>query len=73
MKMSVDWHKECLKNWERSVDRDEERACKLLDSVDEARNKIAILAAQIERAEREGKTSFDSDRYAAKSLDVRNA
>lgn len=60
---TVAWHKECLKNARASYLREKEdmekRAVRLLYS--EAR--VAEYQAQVDRAVKEGKPGFDSERY----------
>jgi hypothetical protein len=67
VKMSVDWHKDCLKNWTRSIDQDEKRALQLMECVTAARKKISFYESQIARAEKEGREGFDENKFNVKS------
>ncbi len=67
-KQPIMWHKQCLQNQFKSLERqivDVDRAKKLLDK---AVNDYRFYSAQIELAEKEGKDGFDSQKYGYKRL-----
>lgn len=63
MKYSLEWHKMCLENWQNSLNgalAEEQRVHEINVRTGQ---KISVYAAQIERAEREGRTAFDRERF----------
>lgn len=68
--MPVKWHKECLKNQMASLTRlilERDHAMKRFEhEIHKGTNDVQQLAEQIARAEAEGKTSFDADKYNIK-------
>lgn len=70
MKMSIDWHKECLKNSRNSLDRKRNELYRLTTEIDNDARRANLYIAQIQLAEKEGKDGFDSEKYAIKRLCV---
>lgn len=70
MKQGLQWHKECLKNRESHLEREEQELDRLLIAIERSRQEVALYKAQIKLAEKEGKDGFDSERYAIKRLCV---
>jgi len=62
-KMSLDWHKECLKNQKSSLEREEERLKNYVDAVERQRRDYIIYKAKVDRAISEGRDGFDSDKF----------
>ena len=70
MKFNIDWHKDCYKNSEGSLKRKQQQ-CDMLDAeIDKAAKRLMLYAMQINLAEKEGKHSFDSEKYALGRLHV---
>ena len=70
MKKSIEWHKECLKNAKAQVNRLRLEAESLMKNVEDKERSNALAQAQIDLAIREGKDSFDREKYAIKRLCV---
>jgi len=66
MKKSISWHKECLKNSTLYLQETKRAIGHLQEKVKEDENRVWFLAKQIITAEKEGKDSFDSERYLVK-------
>ena len=65
-KQSVEWHKACLKNhglWLEDLRRERKR---LNETIQRSEEEFDYLQSQIERAEAEGVTEFDPDRFKPK-------
>jgi uncharacterized hydantoinase/oxoprolinase family protein len=67
MKMSIKWHKECLGNMARSLCNDKEQLGRLLKEVGKLEQRLVFYSRQIERAEKEGRKSFDSEKFNMKN------
>ena len=67
MKFSIVWHKEVLFNELRSLERmKEERECYIFNIDNQIKmleKEIKLHTYQIKEAEKEGKMSFDNERY----------
>jgi len=67
---SIEWHKECLKNREDSLNSDK----KFLEieriRLNKCRLAVSRYQAQISIAEKEGKKEFDREKYAIKRLGI---
>lgn len=63
MKLSVEYHEQCLVNMQSSAARAEDRAKAVANEALRLRNNCNRLAAQIERAKKERKDAFDPDKY----------
>lgn len=64
-KMPIEWHKTNLVNIRSSVDSAEKEAIAAQNRFIRLRCDAGKLAAQIARAEAEGKDGFDQDKYKA--------
>jgi hypothetical protein len=62
-KMPLEWHKECLSNSLRTELEKRKYIQVLLDEADRLKARNDFYSFQIETAEKEGKLSFDSERY----------
>lgn len=68
MKMSIDWHKECLQNSISHAKHKRNEAIKAAKIADALDRNNALMMAQIELAEKEGKDGFDSEKYGLRRL-----
>lgn len=66
MKYLLEWHKRCLSTQESYLHRRNLEMANLRDNIERDRISIQIYKAQIERAEREQKISFDRDKFNKK-------
>lgn len=66
MKMPLEWHKKCLENRIASNDQLHTEATWLRVRFEQEKEHIQLLAQQINRAEIEGRDSFDPDKYGVK-------
>lgn len=62
-KMSIEWHRKCLIARRDSYARTHERVKRELDGLDKEYGDIQFLFGQIKRAEKEGKTHFDGEKF----------
>jgi hypothetical protein len=63
MKMPVKWHLECLHNQINSIDKEIERYIKLGERINKNKMDIDYYQRQIDRAIKENKEGFDSEKY----------
>ena len=63
MKLPLKNHKESLVNLGNSIARYETEVEQLQLRIKQVKNEWMLLARQVERAEKEGKTEFDRDRF----------
>ena len=63
MKLPLKTHKESLVNLGNSIARYETDVEQLQLRIKQVKNEWMLLARQVERAEKEGKTEFDRDRF----------
>ena len=63
MKMSIDWHEDCLKNMKITLNTEKVSLERLLKDIDRLENRINFYSCQIEEAKRKKKTGFDEDRF----------
>lgn len=61
--MGISWHEECLKNMKISLQREETELKDIQSRVYNALSEIGLYTSQIDRAKREGKESFDREKY----------
>jgi len=61
--MTIEWHKDCLKNMKNSTCRKVQALNKLQAEIDKEMIEISILKSQIIKAISEGRGAFDSERY----------
>ena len=70
MKHSIEWHKDCLKNSKESIARDRKEYTewfrKKIELIDEMETYNKFREYQINEAIKEGKDSFDEDKYKIK-------
>jgi hypothetical protein len=60
---SIEWHEQCLANWRNSVSAEEKRLRLLSESLARQKHQMLILEAQITAAKKEGRSSFDADKF----------
>lgn len=65
-KQPVEWHKECLKNRALSLKKLHEERRRLSEAIERLEQECDYQQAQIERAEAEGITEFDSEKFKPK-------
>lgn len=63
MIFSIAWHEECLKNANNTYEWAKNRATEAMNNVERMKQELRMYAQQIERAKKEGRTSFDRDRF----------
>lgn len=63
MKQSIKWHKECLVNSKGYLARMKDELQRLLTRVTELEEGTAFYEQQIQRAEKEGRDGFDSEKF----------
>jgi hypothetical protein len=63
---SLEWHCENYINWKESLDKHEERTLRELEKIKEDRERLNFFKFQIEEANKEGKLSFDRDKFRVK-------
>jgi hypothetical protein len=61
--MPISWHEQTLKNVESYVDREKKNFERAKDNYDRALEQLNFYRFQIESAKKEGKDSFDGDKY----------
>ena len=61
--MAIEWHEECLKNHNGSIERMKRDIERLQENLDRSMRDASHYAAQISRAKRENKTRFDRERF----------
>ena len=66
MKMSIEWHRKCLKNRKSHNEREIDCAQRTMDAALQGINSTAAYEKQIETAEAMGKDGFDSERFMKK-------
>ena len=66
MKQTIAWHKSCLANMRRHLERETEELEQRAASVERHRKNTHFLFLQIERAEAEGRDGFDGDKFMVK-------
>lgn len=66
MKMSLSWHKECLKNQQKWLLEKLEEVRRVNDEADRMRRNIIAYDAQIIEAETRGVKAFDADKFGKK-------
>lgn len=62
-KMSLEWHKQCLKNSAHSLSQLRDAASRAIDELKRADDKYLFYAQQIIAAESQGKDGFDAEKY----------
>ena len=70
MKQSIEWHENCLTNRKGHLDKQVEMLEAQTERVAKDRQSFGLYSAQIDLAKKEGKESFDSDKYAIRRLCV---
>ena len=68
MNNKIEWHQTCLENSEHSLKYKMEELSRLQSDVDDISRHVEFYRKQIALAEKEGKTSFDRDKYAIKRI-----
>lgn len=64
--MSIEWHKEALKNNEIYILKEENQLKERILKLAKDKESLKFRCTQIEIAEAEGKTEFDPDRFLIK-------
>ena len=60
---TVEWHKDCLKNMRHHLKREQEIAIRQAERAQILKDRTDMYQNQIDRAVREAKPGFDSERY----------
>lgn len=60
------WHKECLSNWERSIEEKQRSIDQEIALLELSRKELKLYRKQIDRAEIEGREGFDREKYGKK-------
>lgn len=72
MKRSIEWYQDCVKNHERSLEEQilkfERYVTREQESISRSKKDLAYTKAQIERAIREGRDGFDSEKFKLKGI-----
>jgi branched-subunit amino acid aminotransferase/4-amino-4-deoxychorismate lyase len=63
MKRSLKWHKDCLRNMREHAQRLSDQAQRMEADADDTWRRVVLFEAQIARAEGEGRTEFDRERF----------
>lgn len=63
MKFALDWHRQCLANMRKNLERSEAELIRLQNDVDRSRKEIEHAAAQIAEAERRGLDEYDREKF----------
>ncbi len=63
MKMPVKWHEECLVNMRKSLQRDRDAFERMRARLEREESEVSLYESQVDRAKREGRESFDSERF----------
>ena len=66
MKMSIEWHRDCLTNWKKSLQREEAEMGRLIERVERTRSQLTFYEKQIKDAVDKRKDGFDSDKFGGK-------
>jgi len=66
MKMSIEWHKQCLENRKKSLENYQKELEKMERSVDRMKSEVAFYEYQINLAIEKKKDGFDSDKFGKK-------
>lgn len=66
MKFSIEWHKECLYNWKKSLERKEQELERKKREAEKMLQSILFYEEQIRKAEKQGKDGFDSELFLKK-------
>lgn len=70
MKMSLEWHRNCLKNWKQNAERAVVAAERAKVDADRMAKEVAFYEKQIEAAEKAGKDGFDPERFMKAKFDA---
>ena len=70
MNNKIEWHQMCLENSEHSLKYKLDELSRLQIDVDDIARRVEFYRKQIALAEKEGKTSFDRDKYAIKRINL---
>jgi hypothetical protein len=63
MKMPISWHRQVITNLKSSLEQLRDRVVRAQFDYDACAKRVAILNAQITRAEREGRDGFDAEKF----------
>ena len=66
MKMTIEWHEDCLKNQKKHYAREDKLLRLDIARLNKLENDIQDYVDKINRAKDEGKAIFDSERYGVK-------
>jgi hypothetical protein len=64
--MSMAWHKNCLKNVQESLKREEEELERFAARVERTRSQVRFYEQQIEEATKKRRDGFDSEKFGRK-------
>ncbi len=63
MKHTIEWHEECLKNFNASLEGKRKELARLTDEVFRMEQESDFRQVQIGQARRQGKTDFDNEKF----------
>jgi hypothetical protein len=63
MKLSIQWHEQCLENMRLSLDRTRGELTRVQDRVAYEEQRVAFAERQLDEAKRRGLTEFDPERF----------
>lgn len=66
IKRDIEWHKGTLRSMELFIQQEEKIINKQIATLQNTKEQYNLLKKQIETAEKEGKKSFDSEKYLIK-------
>lgn len=66
MKMSMEWHRQCLKIQKAGLEREEAELARVAANVERYRSSVLAYERQIQDAADKNKDGFDSDRFGRK-------
>ena len=66
MKLSIEWHEQCLENMRLNLDRTRGELTRVQDRVAREEQRVAFVERQLAEAKRRGLTEFDPERFLQK-------
>ena len=68
-KEPLSWHRECLINQQRTLNEEQARMDRQAKHLAQRWKEYLYYMAQIQRAEKEGRDGFDSERFTVKGME----
>lgn len=66
MKQPIDWHANCARNWERTLNEQRDNIHRMISEFEQSEKEYTFYLKQITEAIRVNKDSFDRDRFMVK-------